>query len=161
MRPRVTAGSETVIAVGTSFNVERLGPKVVVTLIQGHIVIKGAPSPDTPLAKPRPAVSLNAGQEMIASADLSPVVSTANLQVATAWESGKLVFRDESLAEAVERVNRYTDKPITVAPDVAGIRINGVFNAGDVGSFVSGVTGYFPVQATTDANNNIVLERRS
>jgi transmembrane sensor len=71
------------------------------------------------------------------------------------------VFKDVTLAEAVERVNRYTGKPVMVDPSVAAIRISGVFNAGDVGSFVSAVTSYFPVQATTTSDSNILLQRRS
>lgn len=162
----VTAGSETVVAVGTSFNVERLGSTVLVTLIQGHVVIKGAvPSPILRIAsvapRAKPPVSLKAGQELVAEADAKPVISEANLQAATAWESGHLIFKDETLAEAVERVNRYTDTPISVDPDVASTRISGVFNAGDIGSFVSAVTSYFPIQATTNSDNTIVLQRRS
>jgi transmembrane sensor len=161
----VSAGSETVVAVGTIFNVERLGQSVLVTLIQGRVVIKEMSEKsvgEVPSALvPRSAVSLAPGQQLVTKVHMRPVIAQANLQTAVAWESGRLVFQDESLGEAVERVNRYTDKPITVDPAVAGIRINGVFNAGDVGSFVGAVTSYFPVQASTDSDNNIVLQKRS
>lgn len=162
----VTAGTETVVAVGTSFNVERLGGTVLVTLIQGHVVIKGAaPSPILRIVeitpKSKPSVSLSAGQELVATADAKPVISQANLQTATAWESGHLIFKDETLAEAVEHVNRYTERPISVDPDIASIRVSGVFNAGDIGSFVSAVTSYFPVQATTNSDSTIILQPRS
>jgi len=160
----VTAGTKTVVAVGTSFNVERLGSTVLVTLIQGHVLIKDSAAPQrTMTAKPVPprTVSLVAGEQLVAVQDVKPVVSSADLSDATAWEAGHLVFRGEPLGEAVERVNRYTDHPIAVDPSAASIRISGVFNAGDVGSFVSAITGYFPVQATTDANDTITLQRRS
>ncbi len=162
----VRAGTETVVAVGTSFNVERLGAKVVVTLIQGRVVIKSAAA-DVPSSaqesRPalRPPLSLQAGEQLVALADTPAKVSAANLQTATAWEAGHLIFKDETLAEAVERVNRYTQRPITVEPSVASLRISGVFNAGDVGSFVSAVTSYFPIQATTTSNDTIVLQHRS
>jgi transmembrane sensor len=163
----VTAGQETVVAVGTSFNVERLGSTVFVTLIQGHIVIKSndgsatAPTPPNVTPLPRPSVSLDAGQEMVARVDSTPVIATANLQAATAWETGHLIFKDITLAEAVERVNRYTERPIAIDPAVANLRLSGVFNAGDIGSFVSAVTSYLPVQATTNADNEILLQRHS
>jgi transmembrane sensor len=163
----VTAGSETVVAVGTSFNVERLGSTVLVTLIQGHVLIKDALAVNSPVAlvttapKPKPAVSLVAGEELVATHDAKPVVSNANLDAATAWEAGHLVFRGEPLGQAVERVNRYTDHPLVVDPSAASVRISGVFNAGDVGSFVSAITGYFPVQATTDGDNTITLQKKS
>lgn len=164
----VTAGTKTVVAVGTSFNVERLGSTVLVTLIQGHVLIKdtGAPQPAAmapakQVALSPRSISLVAGEQLVAVQDVRPIVAPTDLSDATAWEAGHLVFRGEPLSEAVERVNRYTDHPIAVDPSAASIRISGVFNAGDVGSFVSAITGYFPVQATTDANDTITLQRRS
>ncbi|MDE2184550.1 MAG: FecR domain-containing protein [Alphaproteobacteria bacterium] len=159
----VTAGTKTVVAVGTSFDVERLGSTVLVTLIQGHVLIKDAAAPLPTPTQPRPkrTLSMVAGQQLVAAVDGKPVISRTDLSDATAWESGHLVFRGETLAEAVERVNRYTDHPIMVDPSAASIRISGVFNAGDIGSFVSAITGYFPVEATTDANETITLQKRS
>jgi transmembrane sensor len=159
----VTAGSETVVAVGTSFNVEKLGPTVLVTLIQGQVVVKDEQSHSSPraAAKSHQSVSLTQGQQLVASAATAqPAVSTADLQVAAAWEAGHLVFRDEPLQAVVARVNRYTEHPVALDPAVADIRISGVFNAGDVGSFVSALTAYVPVQATTTASGGILLQPR-
>jgi len=162
----VTAGAETVVAVGTSFNVERVGSKVLVTLIQGRVVVKNDPDKMPPRtmtsAAAKPTVSLKAGEQLVVTQDVKrAVVTQANLDAATAWEDGHLVFRGETLGEAVERVNRYTEHPIIVEQSAASIVISGVFNAGDTGAFVSGVTSYFPVEATTDADNRIVLQRKS
>lgn len=158
----VTAGNETVVAVGTSFDVEKIGTKVLVTLIHGRIVVKDSNAEAaSPSEKPRAAVSLKAGQELVATANVRPIVKPANLDVANAWEGGRLVFNGDTLGEAVARVNRYTGQPIQVDPAIASIRIIGAFNAGDVSSFVSAVTSYFPVQATTTADNAILLQPRS
>jgi len=156
----VTAGAETVVAVGTTFNVEKLGPKVLVTLIQGRVVVKNEAGQQQEMAHEPSTVRLAAGQQMAAAGDGEPVVHQANLDAATAWETGHLVFRGEPLADAVRRVNRYTSNPVSVAPSAASIPISGVFNAGDVGSFVSAITGYFPVDATTDSENRIRLQKR-
>lgn len=158
----VTAGNETVVAVGTSFDVERIGTKVFVTLLQGHVVIKSATGAAAATgSKPLRPLSLEPGEQLVASVSGKPLITQASPQMATAWEAGHLIFKDETLAEAVARVNRYTERPITVDPGIASIRVSGVFNAGDVGSFVSAVTSYFPVQATTNADNEIVLQGRS
>lgn len=154
----VKAGDRTVIAVGTSFSVERLGSKVLVTLIQGRVVIKDT-GPSQKIG-PRPAVSLTAGQELVAIAEKPPSVAAVDVKEAAAWEAGRLVFKDEPLTEAAERINRYTQQPIAVSPRIASLRISGGFNAGDVGSFVAAVTSFFPVQATTTDDNRILLEPR-
>jgi transmembrane sensor len=148
-----------VVAVGTSFNVERLGSQVLVTLIRGRVLIRGV-APATARADATRPISLKAGEEFVASQDVQPLVVRANLQNATAWEAGRLVFRNETLAQAVERVNRYTEKSVLVDPSIADLRISGVFNAGDVGAFVSAVTSYFPLQAVVTADDDIMLRRR-
>jgi transmembrane sensor len=151
----VNAGPRTVVAVGTSFDVERLQSTVLITLIQGQVVIKGA-EPELTI----PTISLNAGEQLVVSGDVQPRIVAADLQVARAWEAGRLLFRDEPLGDAVARVNRYTTHAIQVDPSIASIRISGVFNAGDIGSFVSAVTSYFSVQASTTGDNSILLQPR-
>jgi transmembrane sensor len=158
----VTAGAQTVVAVGTSFDVERLQSTVLITLIQGQVVIKSAPAAartesTAPSEKP---ISLEAGQELVMARNFQPTIVAADLQVARAWEAGRLLFRNELLGDAVARVNRYTTQPIMIDPSIASIRFSGVFNAGDVGSFVSAVTSYFPVQASTTGTNGILLQPR-
>jgi transmembrane sensor len=159
----VTAGPETVVAVGTSFNVEQLQSTVLITLIQGQVVIKNAAPPMQAAtgANLESSVSLKAGEQLVASRNVQPAIVPADLQVAMAWETGHLVFRDEPLGRAVERVNRYTPHPVVIDPSIAAIRISGVFNAGDTGSFVSAVTSYFPVQASTTGSDSILLQPRS
>lgn len=157
----VTAGTETVVAVGTSFDVEKLGDTVLVTLIQGQVVVKSQQTATTrTLSKPKPSVSLTAGQQLVADHDATPAVSSADLQLAAAWEAGHLVFRDEPLDQVVARINRYTGHPVQIDPAVSHIRISGVFNAGDISSFVSALTAYEPVQATTTASGGILLQPR-
>ena len=157
----VTAGAETVVAVGTQFDVEKLGSTVLVTLLQGQVVVKQEDTLPLPgPAKAKPSVALAQGQQLVAARHAKPTVASADLQVAAAWEAGHLVFRDEPLGTVVERVNRYTEHPVSVDPAASAIRVSGVFNAGDVGAFVSAITGYFPVQATTTGSGRILLQHR-
>jgi transmembrane sensor len=159
----VTAGPETVVAVGTSFNVERLQSSVLVTVIQGQVVVKNAvePARNPTGADPESSISLKPGEQFVFARNVRPAIVPADLQVVTAWETGHLVFRDEPLGSAVARVNRYTAHPVMIDPSIASIRISGVFNAGDISSFVSAVTSYLPVQASTTAGNDILLQPRS
>jgi transmembrane sensor len=160
----VTVGTQTVVAIGTSFDVERLQSTVLITLIQGQVVIKGAEPAATSTAaigQAEKSISLKAGEQLVVSRNVRPAIVEADLQVARAWEAGRLLFRDERLGDAVARVNRYTPHPIEIDPSIASIRISGVFNAGDIGSFVSAVTSYFPVEASTTGNNTILLQPRT
>ena len=153
----VTAGPQTVEALGTSFDVERLQSTVLVTLIQGQVVIKSAAAATTT----EHSISLKPGEELVVAHNVQPAIVAADPQAARAWEAGRLLFRDEPLGDAVARVNRYTTHPIVIDPSIASTRFSGVFNAGDIDSFVSAVTSYFPVQATTTESNSILLQPRS
>lgn len=161
---QVEAGNRTVVATGTSFNVEVLGPKVLVTLIEGRVTVFRAQtsSPAGRRAGPstEAAVPLLPGQRLVAdaAAAASARVETTDVDRATAWETGKLVFDDEPLASVAARVSRYTDRPVVVADRAAGdLRVSGVFSAGDRATFVDTVTQYLPVSAEAMPDGTVSL----
>ena len=159
----VRAGEETVVATGTAFNIDLIGRRTVVTLIQGHVtVLRREPSslfqPRAGASRPSP-ILLDPGQQLIAQPAAAPRVQVASIDRATAWESGQLVFADETLASVAERVSRYSGKPVRVDPAIATLRISGVFNAGDVATFVDMVSRYLPVQAE-ESDDAVTLRKR-
>ena len=165
----VRAGDETVIATGTAFNIDLLGPEVLVTLIQGHVTVlddrKPTQAPSASGAKATSVISaapvvLDAGQELIATPTAAPRVEVASLDRATAWESGQLMFDDESLGSVVQRVNRYTNRPISVDQSAASLRLSGVFSAGDTTTFIDTVTHYLPVEAADGPDGSVALRRK-
>lgn len=155
----VAAGGETVIAVGTAFDVEIRGSKVLVTLIQGRVLIEGVPDNANHNTQPGAPLRLSAGQQLVVSAGRKPAITPADFSVTQAWETGHLVFRGERLADAVQQINRYTDHPIIVDPSAASYRVIGVFNTGDTNAFISAETELYPIEAVSDANGAIKLQR--
>jgi transmembrane sensor len=166
----VHAGDETVVATGTSFNIDLLGDRVRVTLLQGHVTVlpdagvtarpalsAGAPT----LHGANAAVELVAGQALVGEPSAEPQIVPASVERTTAWESGQLVFEDETLAAAAASVSRYAEHPVIAEPDVARLRLSGVFNTGDPGAFVDAVTHYLPVQSSARADGSIVLVRKN
>ena len=77
-----------------------------------------------------------------------------------AWERGELVFADDTLAQAVAKVGRYSNQRIVVDPGASGLRVSGAFNAGDTESFLDGMTSYFGLTASPGADGSVVLRRR-
>jgi transmembrane sensor len=155
----VTATGETVVAVGTSFDVELRGSKVLVTLIQGHVLIKNASDRSTRYEQSAAPIKLSAGQQVMISADHATAIAPADFSVTQAWEAGHLVFRGERLADAVEQINRYSDRLIIVDPSAASFRVSGMFNVGDTKSFLSAATEFYPIEAVSDVNGTIRLRR--
>jgi transmembrane sensor len=155
----VVAGNQRVIATGTAFNIDMAGPKVLVTLIEGHVVVlEEASGIVSPQVAPR-TISLQAGQQLTAAPRLPPEIAQANIRRVTAWTMGQLIFDDEPLSSVVERVNRYGGTQIVITdPQVGAMKISGVFNAGDVLGFVEIVTHYLPVKAISERSSTIALQ---
>lgn len=161
----VIARDQKVIATGTAFNIDMTQRKVLITLIEGHVVVvdKGAPASSVTLAEHAPykALELEAGQQLVALPDKPPSIAPGNIQSAVAWTRGQLVFDDQPLSDVVARVNHYATTPIIIADKSASaLRISGSFNTGDVTGFVDIVTRYLPLKEEVDADGRITLRKK-
>ncbi len=157
----VQARDRIVVATGTAFNVDLMGDKVQVTLIEGRVVVLTKSPAPAGAAAPAPAkrgIALTAGQQLTVAPRAAGMVETVNLDRATAWESGQLVFEDEPLGSIAERISRYSAHPVRVAPAIAPLKISGVFNAGDVATFADTVSRYLPVEAATQGDGSVLLK---
>jgi transmembrane sensor len=154
----VRAGDQTVIATGTAFNIDMLGPRVLVTLIQGRVEV--VPTHTRPIEGLRRPTVLAAGQQLAVAPRAPPILLQADLSSATAWTNGQLVFTDEPLSSVVARLARYSDYPITVSPGAATLRVSGVFQTDDVDGFVRSITAYLPLRAERTADGGVLLDRR-
>jgi transmembrane sensor len=159
----VTAAGEKVVATGTAFNVDLHESQLVVTLIEGHVVVLPRRSSAllpiqpfrlTPAAPKVPnqgsqaglGVDLDAGEQLVVSASGTSSITPANIERSTAWQSGRLIFNDDPLSSVVEQVNRYARQPLVLADAAtAGLRISGVFSTSDIDGFVETLTHYLPV----------------
>jgi transmembrane sensor len=179
----VTAEGHKVVATGTAFDVDLLGPKLLVTLLNGHVVVlpQNAPTvPWIPNAAPEGtgsgtragAVSrvlsaaggamdriyLDPGEQLVMSSNAGPQVNHVDIDRVTAWERGEIVFDNEPLASVIQRMNRYGPRHIIVGDDrAANLRISGVFHEGDVDGFVSTIAAYLSVKARERPDGNVVL----
>jgi transmembrane sensor len=155
---RVTAGSETVIALGTQFNVDIVERNVLVTMIEGHVAVV----PDTPRSAV-PQIELSTGEALHVRSDGQATrLARVDVERITAWQNGKIFFDNEPLASAAERVNRYAvDEQIQVDPSAAQIRVSGIFNTGDASAFIEAVTSYFPVKAQRVGGTTVHLKLAS
>jgi transmembrane sensor len=161
LRPfRVRARDQTVVALGTEFDVELISRTVRVTLIEGHVAVADAGQQGR-AATGKPFVELTAGQALSVHDDGRSTVVDVDLNRATAWRRGKMFFDNEPLSSAVERINRYARQQVEVDPAVAAFGVSGAFNAGDTDAFIDAVTNYFPVEAVHDRGTKIYLTRRN
>jgi len=160
LRPfSVTAGGQEVIATGTVFNVDLLGPELLVTLIEGHVTVLAQEPPASIHSQLSDRIALDAGEQLVVSPAGKPKVMRVNVERTTAWQNGQLVFENEPLGTVLARVSRYGAQNIVAADAAcAALRISGVFREGDVQGFLSTLTSYLPVTARRMSDGSIQVE---
>ena len=155
----VIAGSQRVIATGTAFNIDMAGPSVLITLIEGHVVVLNDADGGRESLSGAGRIELQAGQQLAAAAGRTPQIMSASIPRVTAWTAGQLIFDNEPLSSVVDRVNRYSETRIVVGdPAIGALRISGVFNTGDPQGFVTIVTRYLRVRAVSEDSHTIALQ---
>lgn len=173
----VLAGDQKVVATGTDFNIDLMDASVVVTLLEGRVVV--LPRPQAALASklgvveegpagPRTAshrlgagIELAAGEQLVATPTAASRVERTSIDRAIAWQSGRLVFENEPLSTVVARVNRYSARKLEIDDArVADLRISGVFNTGDSESFLGTITRYLPLKTQVKQDGTVAVLMR-
>jgi transmembrane sensor len=156
----VRVGDKLVVATGTSFSVEAINGKLRVILYEGRVVVLDKPDGGGAGAEVLPALkqgseqALTPGRELVVgvSGPAPAQLSKADTVRSLSWEGGQLVFDDEPLGLAAARINRYSSRQVELAGAVGRLRINGVFNTGDVEAFVAGIEATMPVRISRDGD---------
>lgn len=170
----VMAGPKIVQAVGTAFNVQIINDtevELIVTAgkvrvaergdIKGDIGAKGAVNSIKPLSDRSTVVS--AGEKVLlgASQELIAKVSDSDLTAQLSWRQGNLIFRGETLAQAVVELSRYTPvKFQLVDEELADIRIGGLFKAGDVDGLLATLKENFQIDYERPDAETVLLKAR-
>lgn len=150
----VTLGG-TVTAVGTEFQTGIWNGTVVVTLLRGKVIVA-----DDTSAHPHRTV-LTPGEQLVYNASGTLWNKTrADVEVASDWTQGKLVFRGEPLRDLVREVNRYSSAKLRIAdPSITNLRISGTFKADDQESLLLALGGIWSIHATPQPDGEILLTR--
>lgn len=146
----VTVADREVTAVGTAFDVRLDGDKVSIVLVEGKVRVEPLRLKGLERLVPRLAEeTLIVGERLVAIEGLPDVrVAATDVQRATSWTEGQVIFRDDALAAAVLELNRYSQTRLVVSDSrVAALKVSGVFNPGQPQNFVDAVTAFYPVDA--------------
>lgn len=151
----VQAGPVRVRALGTAFAVRRVagGSKVEVTEGVVEVWSTGNPANVRHVA----AGSLAFVDEAAGAGEV--VEAAGEIERLLAWRSGQLVFDGETLAEAIEELNRHNRLVLRVAdPSLAGEKLVGRFRANDPETFARAAALMLDAQVSK-AGGEITLSR--
>jgi transmembrane sensor len=157
----VAAGGRTITALGTAFNVRLDRNRVEVVLAEGRVKVEGPKPILSPIAQKPPAAELTPGSRLVTAPDRQWQIAKVNVDAATSWRRGQLVFVRRPLGEVVDEINRYSEKKIVVADQsLAQAPITGGFPEGDVEAFVRAVQGYGLATVSSDSDSRVVLSAK-
>lgn len=162
----VLAGSTIVQAVGTAFNIELSSNKEVeLTVTQGSVLVGGAKGnigevPEIPFELAANSLSVSAGQAVILGSlnEEISVVNSDEIEVRLAWRDGNIIFRGETLGEAVDEISRYTAVKFFFLDDTAKqVRVAGRYKVDDVDGLLAALAGNFAISYERTVDNRIFL----
>jgi transmembrane sensor len=156
----VHAGTGTVTARGTVFDVSLLGRQVGVTLLRGVVDVQAGA--DRTKSGDRLAVRLHPGQYTDFSTSARPQPPQPALPAQADWVSGMLAFDRDRLGDALAEANRYSLTKIGLGdPALADRRITGAYRVRDTRAFAQALAVSLDLQATTQPDGRILLVPRS
>ena len=166
---RVRAGAKQVEAVGTAFNVHLVdNHRFELIVTEGKVKVadyvpersqspKSASDQQTP-----PAQVLKQGQRMLVDSVRevpSPeAMGEADIQAKLSWRDGNLVFRGETLEEALSELSRYTPVTFEISDqELADLRIAGLFKTGDVEGLLTALKENFDIEHSRSGEHRVLL----
>jgi len=83
-------------------------------------------------------------------------------EAATAWRSGRFVFREMPLSEVVEQLNRHHERRTVLADArLARLRVSGVFRTADREGLLTAIEALYPVRREeAEAETRLVPKAR-
>jgi len=147
----VEAADQRIVAAedASSLDVQRDGANVSVVMLQGAAEIQSDQVPNAVKVQ-----ILGAGQRLTAvvtaESRLQMIrIDKLNLAPLIAWQSGQAIFEKETLAQAVDEMNRYSlFKLAIIDAPIASLRLSGVYRVGDNVAFANSIATLLPVSVT-------------
>lgn len=129
----VHAGTTSVRAVGTQFDVNRRSKVTTVTVLEGRVAVVSAMPAANVLTKQTERggeIFLVSGEQMTATPVAARKAERPNVAAATAWTQHLLVFDGTALSDVLEEFSRHTTRRIVVdSPELAALKISGQYTS--------------------------------
>ncbi|MDN2697994.1 FecR domain-containing protein [Janthinobacterium sp. SUN073] len=136
---QVLAGSATATVLGTHFSVRHVGAATQVSVAQGTVRVEGTGAGQ--------ATVLHAGDTVTVTPQGMGALASVSAQAVGNWRDGRLNFENATLAEALAEFERYGDTGLQLDdPALAGMRLNGSFDARQPAQFAAALPLALPVR---------------
>lgn len=169
----VRAGTGTITATGTAFNVEYVEGRVDVIVSEGTVEVldislpasnNSAVEEGAGPAKPAPQPTrVEAGQRFAYGTSTASEVKAADTGLVLAARKGRLEYSGESLKYVVADVERYTDRQLVITdPAIEELLYTGVFLESEAEDWLASLPDTYPqIEVARIGDKRIVLQLRA
>ncbi|NCT69354.1 MAG: FecR family protein [Xanthomonadaceae bacterium] len=152
----VVTDAGSIRALGTQFEVSQVAGAADVALYEGSVELRARAAAEAPAQ--RLGVLVPGQQARLSAGRMQMRATTVAAGARPAWLSGRLVFSDTPLAEAVAEFNRYSTNRVVLAdPALGAQRVSGVFRGDDVDGFIGALGEVYGIPEHHTANGTHVL----
>lgn len=174
----VYAGDGLVWAVGTAFNIRLQDGGVDLTVTEGRVKVYSGIEPSEPL----PILTVDSTATHLSTALVQPneafvkagealqysqlitqqnKVHVEHLQKKLAWQRGALIFKGETLEQAVIEIRRYTNMQLYIVdPDIKNKKVGGYYKTDDIDSLLRSISQSYDIHVAYQGNNVIHLSSK-
>ena len=165
----VYAGSNIIQAIGTSFNVELGNEEVELIVTDGKVLVSDINSQTVAPLKLKnvhlspKSFAVSKGQKAQLKARNTSIIGSDEDRLTSdlAWQQGNLIFRGESLFEAMQEVSRYTNFQFNFGDEeTKSLKIAGLFKTSDISGLLAALESNFNVVFKKMNNNKIILSKK-
>jgi transmembrane sensor len=167
----VIASGKVIQAVGTAFNVEVRNELVELIVTDGKVLVATRSNAMVntdidEIAKklPQNSMAISKGEKVdldLTGNIIEKVVKVDPIELAASlsWRHGNVIFRGESLAEAMAEISRYTDIKFELSDDeqLQQVRVAGMFKTGDVTGLIEVLSNNFNINYKRVGKDKIIL----
>lgn len=138
----VEAGEISITAIGTAFDVRRIGERVVVSVTEGRVRV------DQPTKQ---SLTLEAGERLAYGSETQVVrLSRVAPERVAGWRERRLEFVNEPLDVVIADINRYSGLHLKVSPEVGAFTFTGTVSPENLQSWLGALPSVLPVRVDRD-----------
>jgi len=168
----VLANGKIIQAVGTAFNVQVNNDLVELIVTDGKVLVakKKNISLNSDIEQiaqklPQNAMAVSKGEKVeldLTNQSSEKIIKIEPIEIAASlsWRRGNLIFRGESLADAMAEISRYTDIEFELADDeqLQNVQVAGMFKTGDVNGLLNVLSQNFNISYEKVSSDKIILK---
>jgi transmembrane sensor len=167
----VKIGGNIVQALGTAFNLKITNDNLIELIVTEGKVLVGVIDKKAVrtgeavslLNTPDSALKVSVGQQLLLGNANEEVklAEPEEIDVKLSWRGGKIIFRGESLEEALNEIGRYTPVEFVIMDEnLKKIHIVGMFKAGDVQGLLTTLTENFDISYQRVSDETVILTNK-